>query len=218
MLYCIQCILIVCYLVIVVEVMEGFQVQLGFRSWLVYLFSKKLENLRMKFQVVFLSKLIFFFVGGEIDEIIVSQNYCGSVFQFLILSFLKFIGIFQISVNSFFELVKFYLVGVKLFEVDCVNVVGEVREICVCQKQCRLVVVLFDVFFGNLEQLLDNMEIFCVFQVCFLFFNFIMEVVYMFLYVGVLFLDIVYLVFEKRFLVRIQGFVKCESLVMILWV
>ncbi|XP_047280199.1 protein transport protein Sec16A isoform X20 [Homo sapiens] len=156
-------------------------------------------------------------VGGETDETTVSQNYRGSVSQPSTPSPPKPTGIFQTSANSSFEPVKSHLVGVKPFEADRANVVGEVRETCVRQKQCRPAAALPDASPGNLEQPPDNMETLCAPQVCPLPLNSTTEAVHMLPHAGAPPLDTVYPAPEKRPSARTQGPVKCESPATTLW-
>ncbi|XP_063552947.1 protein transport protein Sec16A isoform X3 [Gorilla gorilla gorilla] len=156
-------------------------------------------------------------VGGETDETTVSQNYRGSVSQPSTPSPPKPTGIFQTSANSSFEPVKSHLVGVKPFEADRANVVGEVRETCVRQKQCRPAAALPDASPGNLEQPPDNMETLCAPQVCPLPLNSTTEAVHMLPHTGAPPLDTVYPAPEKRPSARAQGPVKCESPATTLW-
>ncbi|XP_034785427.2 protein transport protein Sec16A isoform X8 [Pan paniscus] len=156
-------------------------------------------------------------VGGETDETTVSQNYRGSVSQPSTPSPPKPTGIFQTSANSSFEPVKSHLVGVKPFEADRANVVGEVRETCVRQKQCRPAAALPDASPGNLEQPPDNMETLCAPQVCPLPLNSTTEAVHMLPHAGAPPLDTVYPAPEKRPSARAQGPVKCESPATTLW-
>uniref|UniRef100_A0A7N9CRG5 Protein transport protein Sec16A n=1 Tax=Macaca fascicularis TaxID=9541 RepID=A0A7N9CRG5_MACFA len=156
-------------------------------------------------------------VGGETDETTVSQNYRGSVSQPSTPSPPKPTGIFQTSANSSFEPVKSHLVGVKPFEADRANVVGEVRETCARQKQCRPAAALPDASPGNLEQPPDNMETLCAPQVCPLPLNSTTEAGHVLPHAGAPPLDTVYPAPEKRPLARAQGPVKCESPATTLW-
>nr|XP_045230090.1 protein transport protein Sec16A isoform X8 [Macaca fascicularis] len=156
-------------------------------------------------------------VGGETDETTVSQNYLGSVSQPSTPSPPKPTGIFQTSANSSFEPVKSHLVGVKPFEADRANVVGEVRETCARQKQCRPAAALPDASPGNLEQPPDNMETLCTPQVCPLPLNSTTEAGHVLPHAGAPPLDTVYPAPEKRPLARAQGPVKCESPATTLW-
>nr|XP_011723092.1 protein transport protein Sec16A isoform X6 [Macaca nemestrina] len=157
-------------------------------------------------------------VGGETDETTVSQNYRGSVSQPSTPSPPKPTGIFQTSANSSFEPVKSHLVGVKPFEADRANVVGEVRETCARQKQCRPAAALPDASPGNLEQPPDNMETLCAPQVCPLPLNSTTEAGHVLPHAGAPpLVDTVYPAPEKRPLARAQGPVKCESPATTLW-
>ncbi|XP_011904158.1 PREDICTED: protein transport protein Sec16A isoform X7 [Cercocebus atys] len=156
-------------------------------------------------------------VGGETDETTVSQNYRGSVSQPSTPSPPKPTGIFQTSANSSFEPVKSHLVGVKPFEADRANVVGEVRETCARQKQCRPAAALPDASPGNLEQPPDNMETLCAPQVCPLPLNSTTEAGHVLPHAGAPPLDTVYPAPEKRPSARAQGPVKCESPATTLW-
>ncbi|XP_063492817.1 protein transport protein Sec16A isoform X13 [Symphalangus syndactylus] len=156
-------------------------------------------------------------VGGETDETTVSQNYRGSVSQPSTPSPPKPTGIFQTSANSSFEPVKSHLVGVKPFEADRANVVGEVRETCARQKQCRPAATLPDASPGNLEQPPDNMETLCAPQVCPLPLNSTTEAAHVLPHAGAPPLDTVYPAPEKRPSARAQGPVKCESPATTLW-
>nr|XP_037842955.1 protein transport protein Sec16A isoform X6 [Chlorocebus sabaeus] len=156
-------------------------------------------------------------VGGETDETTVSQNYRGSVSQPSTPSPPKPTGIFQTSANSSFEPVKSHLVGVKPFEADRANVVGEVRETCARQKQCRPAAALPDASPGNLEQPPDNMENLCAPQVCPLPLNSTTEAGHVLPHAGAPPLDTVYPAPEKRPSARAQGPVKCESPATTLW-
>ncbi|XP_063506146.1 protein transport protein Sec16A isoform X5 [Pongo pygmaeus] len=156
-------------------------------------------------------------VGGETDETTVSQNYRGSVSQPSTPSPPKPTGIFQTSANSSFEPVKSHLVGVKPFEADRANVVGEVRETCARQKQCRPAAALPDASPGNLEQPPDNMETLCAPQVCPLPLNSTTEAAHVLPHAGAPPLDTVYPAPEKRPSARAQGPMKCESPATTLW-
>ncbi|XP_058301093.1 protein transport protein Sec16A isoform X11 [Hylobates moloch] len=156
-------------------------------------------------------------VGGETDETTVSQNYRGSVSQPSTPSPPKPTGIFQTSANSSFEPVKSHLVGVKPFEADRANLVGEVRETCARQKQCRPAAALPDASPGNLEQPPDNMETLCAPQVCPLPLNSTTEAAHVLPHAGAPPLDTVYPAPEKRPSARAQGPVKCESPATTLW-
>uniref|UniRef100_A0A2K6TIQ9 Protein transport protein sec16 n=2 Tax=Saimiri boliviensis TaxID=27679 RepID=A0A2K6TIQ9_SAIBB len=156
-------------------------------------------------------------IGGETDETTVSQNYRGSVPQPSTPSPPKPTGIFQTSANSSFEPVKSHLVGVKPFEADRANVVGEVRETCAQQKQRRPAAALPDASPGNLEQPPDNMETLCAPQVCPLPLSSATEAGHMASHAGAPPLDTVYPAPEKRPLARAQGPGKCESPVTTLW-
>uniref|UniRef100_G1RA77 Protein transport protein sec16 n=1 Tax=Nomascus leucogenys TaxID=61853 RepID=G1RA77_NOMLE len=156
-------------------------------------------------------------VGGETDETTVSQNYRGSMSQPSTPSPPKPTGIFQTSANSSFEPVKSHLVGVKPFEADRANVVGEVRETCARQKQCRPAAALPDASPGNLEQPPDNMETLCAPQVCPLPLNSTTEAAHVLPHAGAPPLDTVYPAPEKRPSARAQGPVKCESPATTLW-
>ncbi|XP_017748594.1 PREDICTED: protein transport protein Sec16A isoform X6 [Rhinopithecus bieti] len=156
-------------------------------------------------------------VGGETDETTVSQNYRGSVSQPSTPSPPKPTGVFQTSANSSFEPVKSHLVGVKPFEADRANVVGEVRETCARQKQCRPAAALPDASPGNLEQPPDNMETLCAPQVCPLPLNSTTEAGHVLPHAGAPPLDTVYPAPEKRPSARAQGPAKCESPATTLW-
>ncbi|XP_030775387.1 protein transport protein Sec16A isoform X5 [Rhinopithecus roxellana] len=156
-------------------------------------------------------------VGGETDETTVSQNYRGSVSQPSTPSPPKPTGVFQTSANSSFEPVKSHLVGVKPFEADRANVVGEVRETCARQKQCRPAAALPDASPGNLEQPPDNMETLCAPQVCPLPLNSTTEAGHALPHAGAPPLDTVYPAPEKRPSARAQGPAKCESPATTLW-
>ncbi|XP_026313280.1 protein transport protein Sec16A isoform X8 [Piliocolobus tephrosceles] len=156
-------------------------------------------------------------IGGEPDETTVSQNYRGSVSQPSTPSPPKPTGIFQTSANSSFEPVKSHLVGVKPFEADRANVVGEVRETCAHQKQCRPAAALPDASPGNLEQPPDNLETLCAPQVCPLPLNSTTEAGHVLPHAGAPPLDTVYPAPEKRPSARAQGPTKCESPATTLW-
>ncbi|XP_064222146.1 protein transport protein Sec16A isoform X2 [Aotus nancymaae] len=156
-------------------------------------------------------------IGGETDETTVSQNYRGSVSQPSTPSPPKPTGIFQTSANSSFEPVKSHLVGVKPFEADRANVVGEVRETCAQQKQRRPAATLPDASPGNLEQPPDNMETLCAPQVCPLPLSSATEAGHMAPHAGAPPLDTVYPAPEKRPSARAQGPGKCESPATTLW-
>ncbi|XP_038601780.1 protein transport protein Sec16A isoform X7 [Tachyglossus aculeatus] len=99
-------------------------------------------------------------LAGEICEPSIHKSYHGSLSQPPTPSPPKPTGVFQTSANSSFEPVRAHGVGVKPVEADRANVVAELRENPVTQKNSRPSPALPAASPGNLEQPPDNMETF----------------------------------------------------------
>ncbi|XP_049751739.1 protein transport protein Sec16A isoform X1 [Elephas maximus indicus] len=156
-------------------------------------------------------------VGGETEETPVSQNYHHSLSQPSTPSPPKPTGIFQTSANSSFEPVKSHFVGVKPFEADHANVVGEVRGSRVRQKKRRPATALPDASPGNLEQPPDNRETLFTPPACLLPLGTAVEPGHMLPHAGGLLSETGLPTPERRPSTRAQGAVKCESPATTLW-